>query len=571
MTHPAGRTFLLALAAALALADTSVVTLALPQLESDLNTSVTGVAAVLFVYAAVLAIALPVAGAAARGPGAARRLALAGFSLMTAASLWCAAVDRLGLLLAGRALQAAGAAAALAGAFALIDGAGRGRRAWRAASVLGIAVGPALGGALTQLFDWRAIFIVQAPVAAAGAWVALRRAPAVTPALAGQPRVTPPGVSAARDAALALVSAALGAVLFLLVLLVVAGWSVSPLSAAAAVTPFPLAAALAVRIGGPARLRGAAGCALVGAGVLALAWIPQPRLAWIVPPEVIAGIGMGFALGALSGELLAERTPPEAARLLSVRHAGVALVLVVLAPIIAGQLIAATHTAELEGVALLLDSPLPPQNKLSLAPELVVVANAQDPRAALRAGFAGQRHRFTGTSRVAFDQLAASADDTIIAAVQRSFHAAFVISGALAFLASGLLLVGLVAPGAARAGRDGRRRLRLRGAPVMITVAVLSVAAPVAYAAIDHHLAPATVGIGDPCSAEPTPHSGGIAGLVQDGALALLDTAACHLHTTREELVLALADPAEAARFAAQHHGFDPRPLAKLIDGLMAK
>ena len=46
------------------------------------------------------------------------------------------------------------------------------------AGAIGVAVGPALGGILTQLFDWRAIFFVQAPVAGLGlAAVFHRRSP----------------------------------------------------------------------------------------------------------------------------------------------------------------------------------------------------------------------------------------------------------------------------------------------------------------------------------------------------------------------------------------------------------
>jgi MFS family permease len=568
----------LALAMALALADTSIVTLALPQVESDLHTGVTGVAAVLFVYAAVLAVVLALASRTA-GEGTAGRWAPGGFGLLAVASLACAAADRLDVLLAGRVLQAVGAAAALIGGFALIDGAGRGRRAWKAASILGVAVGPALGGALTQLFDWRAIFIAQAPVALAGAWVTLR-SPPVTTAPPREPLRRPRASRTRRAAltsraALALVTAALSAVLFLVILLVIAGWNVSPLSAAAAVTPLPLAAALAWAIRGPARTRAVAGCALIGAGVLALAWIPQAHLAWIVPPELIAGLGMGCALGALSGELLPERTPRQAAGLLSVRHAAIALVLVVLAPIIASQLDAASHTAELQGVALLLDSPLPPQSKLTLVPELLRIADARQPRASLRAGLADQRHRFTGADRVAFDQLASQADETVLAAVGRSFHLAFVISGVLAFLASALLLVER-APRARsrteRGRRDGGDRAGARRlARAVIPIASLCIAAPVAYASLDHELAPAPVTLGNPCAGGPTPRAAGIGGLAEDGALALLDVAACRLHTSREELVLALTDPSEAARFAVQHPEFDPTTLAKLLVGLLAK
>ena len=89
-----------------------------------------------------------------------------------------------------RALQALGGAALLAAAFDALDGGGAGRRLWIGAAVAGTAAGPALGGLLTELFDWRAIFIAQAPIALAAA-----------PALLGA-ATSPPSASAlARPAA----------------------------------------------------------------------------------------------------------------------------------------------------------------------------------------------------------------------------------------------------------------------------------------------------------------------------------------------------------------------------------
>ena len=55
------RALLLALAAGIALADGSIVTLALPQLLTELSTTVEGVAAVIGVYTLILAVALPLA------------------------------------------------------------------------------------------------------------------------------------------------------------------------------------------------------------------------------------------------------------------------------------------------------------------------------------------------------------------------------------------------------------------------------------------------------------------------------------------------------------------------------
>ena len=135
----------------------------------------------------MLAIALPVS-AALHG----RATGAAGALLFAAASIGCASADSLELLLAMRALQAVGAAALLAAAFDALDGGGSGRRLWVGAAVAGTAAGPALGGLLTEAFDWRAIFIAQAPVALA-AVPALLASPIAT-------RARAPAAPAARPA-----------------------------------------------------------------------------------------------------------------------------------------------------------------------------------------------------------------------------------------------------------------------------------------------------------------------------------------------------------------------------------
>jgi hypothetical protein len=328
---------LLLLAVALALADASIVTLALPPIIAELDASVEGAAAVLGSYALVLAIALPVA---ARWRDA-RALGVAGGAVFAAASLGCGLAGSLGLLLALRALQAVGAAAVLVGAFTLLDAGGRGRRAWNAAAIFGFAAGPALGGVLTQLLDWRAIFLVQAPIAAAAA-VAAARTPAVVDffSLRLNNSTTAPAVQARgsdrtrRAIALALISAALTGVLFLLVLLLVTGWSTTPLAAAAAVSVLPIAAIAASRLGGEPRTRATAGAILIAGGVAALASIPTASLAWTIVPQLMAGAGMGLALPALAGE----RTATEAAHLLAARHAGITIALALLAPVVADRI-----------------------------------------------------------------------------------------------------------------------------------------------------------------------------------------------------------------------------------------
>ncbi len=538
------RTALLALAAGLVLADASVVTLALPQLLSELDTSVEGVAAVIGAYTVVLAVALvPLERLAARhGPHA---VGAGGFVLFALASLACAGAGSLAVLLTARVAQALGGAAGLAVVFELLGGAGAGRRLWLGAAVLASAVGPALGGALTQAFDWRAIFLVGVPVGLAGAGAALAsRAPA---AVAEEPAAPLPWRPAL---ALALVSAALTAVLFLLVLLLIAGWSVAPLRAALAVSVLPLAAVAGARVPGDPRTRGAAGCLLVGGGVLALAWLPDARLAWTIAPQLLAGAGMGMALTALGGGLLPERTAREAARLLAVRHAGIAVVLAVLAPLASAQLDHATERARERGVALVLDAPLTPQQKLALAPALLASVQSDEPRAGLRRAVARERRRFRGADLVAYDRLAARADDTLVTAVGEAFRSSFLLAGLAGLAAALLLLAGArLAAAAAAAG--------------------LAAATGGGYAAAHAAFAPPVPRILDPCTAQRrAPGAGGASGLLQDAALALLDRTACRLGSSREELALALADPAEARRYKAKY-GVDPRSLGGILGALL--
>ncbi|MEA2285656.1 MAG: hypothetical protein QOJ21_1699 [Solirubrobacteraceae bacterium] len=548
------RLLLVALAAGIALADGSIVTLALPEILVDLHATVEGVAAVIGVYTVVIAAALlPLERAASAF--SVRAIGAGGLALMAAASLVCAMAGDLTTLLVARGAQALGGAAGLVAAFALLGGPDvrHGRRVWVGAAVVGTAIGPALGGALTEVFSWQAIFVFQAPVAAAAAVATLLGpAPAhlVTPAVP-EPR----GRFGARPAiALGLVSAALSAVLFLLVLLLVAGWSVSPLGAAAVVSAIPLSAAVGTRFHGDPRVRAAVGCALVGGGVLAMAWLPQPNVLWTLAPQALAGAGMGLALPALAGGLLPETTVHDAARTLAVRHAGIAVALVALAPVVANQLDAATERAKEQGVALVLDAPFDPQKKLDLAPALLRGVDAQDPRDGLRRALAAERRRFSGTELAAYDRMAQRADETVTSAVASAFRAAFLITGALAILAA--LVVAPWPP--AR-----RSLLALAGG------ALIAVIAPAAYGAAHRALAPEPFRIQDPCHAQRSaPSTGGITGFLQDRALGLLDATACRLGATREELVLALGDPAEARRFK-QKHGVDPSQAAGLLKGLL--
>ncbi len=539
-----------AIAAGLALADSSIVALALPPLLTDLDTTITGVAAVIGVYTLVLAVGIwPAAWLARRlGPG---HVGALGMLVFAGASVGCALSNSIEALLIFRAIQAAGGAAGLLAGFDLMDAGGHdgslGRRLWVAAAVFGSAAGPAIGGALTQALDWRAIFVAQVPVGLAAAIACWSlRIPAPVAKATGPIRWRP-------TIALAAISAALTAVLFLLVLQLVAGWSVEPLSAALAVSVLPLAAIAASRIPGNAHVRAACGCLLVAAGAAGLAYLPDAELKWTVFPQLLAGAGMGLAFPALAGGMLPERTSADAARLLTARHAGIVLALLVLAPVVSNQLDSITETARYQGVAVVLDAKLDPRDKIALAPSLLGGVDSEDPRGGLQDAIDKNRAQFVGDDELVYDEMTNRLDDVIVAAVAKAFKPAYLITAAIALAAALVLVVGV--------------RFRATALAITTAVALLCATAVVIAIRINDREAPEAVVLADPCQERKQPDSGGIFGAIQDFALKRIDRAACEFGSSREELVLALADDQENKRYQAKYHE-DPRSLGGVLEGL---
>jgi MFS family permease len=544
----------IAIAAGIALADASIVTLGLPSILVELDATVEGVALVLGIYTAVLAVALLPAAWLCRRLGDAR-VGVAGFALFLLASIGCGASNSLGLLLALRGVQALGGAAGLVAAFALLDGGrpGVGRRMWVAASVFGIAIGPALGGALTQAFSWRAIFFAQAPIVLPGLLVALqvaRTAPSdwrpeqserVHSPLPWRPAV-----------ALALISASLTAVVFLVVLLLVSGWSVEPLTAALAVSVLPIAAIASSRIPGDPQVRTICGSLLVAGGVACLALLPGASAWWTVIPQVLAGAGMGLALTALSGELLPERNRREVARLLAIRSAGIAIALAALAPLISSHLTSTIDKAREQGTAVVLDSKLPPQDKIDIAPDLFGSINTDDPRGQLQRAIAQARSGLDEDQSTELGQLGDRLDDVVTSAVRSAFRPAFIVTSIFALLAALLLLTG---PGSAAAFAAAR--------PALATAAVAALIAAGGYGIAYASSTKDTVQIGDPCHDRDLPDSGGITGALQNISLQALDRAACKFGSSREELLLALFDDRLQHKFE-EEHGVNPRDVLSL-------
>jgi MFS family permease len=340
---------------------------------------VAGVTWVLVSFNLVMALAaLPAAHLARRvGPG---RAAAIGLAVFAGASLACAVSDQLSTLIAARCVQALGGAAAVTAVLELLPATvGSERRAaalWATAGATGAALGPAVGGLLTELVSWQSIFLIQLPIALAAAVpiLAVAKHEAATGVLSAELRRTGrPHLFA--NLALALVSAAIAGALFLLVLLLIEGWRLSPIGAAIVVSVMPLSALLGSRLDNlvpSARARAAAGAILVSGGLGGLALLPQAEVALTLPPQVMVGIGLALVLSALTETALAGRAPQaiHGGWTISARHAGVVIGLLAVTPIFTHDIAQQRHDAIDAGTAVILDSRVPPLLKLDLAQKI---------------------------------------------------------------------------------------------------------------------------------------------------------------------------------------------------------
>ena len=182
---PAHRRWILAatvLGSSLTFIDGSALGVALPSIQRDLGAGPAAAQWITNAYMLTLGALVLIGGAAGDRFGR-RRVFIVGVVLFALASVACGLAPTVQLLIAGRAVQGVGAALLTPGALALIgatfppEARGKAFGTWAGAGALAGMIGPLVGGWLADHADWRLIFWINVPLAAATIALTLRVTP----------------------------------------------------------------------------------------------------------------------------------------------------------------------------------------------------------------------------------------------------------------------------------------------------------------------------------------------------------------------------------------------------------
>jgi EmrB/QacA subfamily drug resistance transporter len=150
--------------------DGTVVNVALPALQRNLNAGVTDVQWVIEAYTLFLAALLLLGGSLGDEFGR-RKIYAIGVVLFALASVWCGLAPNIHQLIMARAAQGIGGAMLVPGSLAIISATfgeeerGKAIGTWSGATAITTALGPVLGGWLIEHVSWRAVFFLNVPIA----------------------------------------------------------------------------------------------------------------------------------------------------------------------------------------------------------------------------------------------------------------------------------------------------------------------------------------------------------------------------------------------------------------------
>jgi EmrB/QacA subfamily drug resistance transporter len=170
------------LGSSMAFIDGSVVSVALPVIQRELNATATDVQWIVEAYSLFLAALILVGGSLGDHFGR-RRIFAIGIAIFTVASITCGLSPNVLQLIIARAFQGIGGALLVPGSLAIISASfsneqrGRAIGTWSGFSSITSLVGPVLGGVLVQYASWRWVFFINVPLAAVVLGVLFWRVP----------------------------------------------------------------------------------------------------------------------------------------------------------------------------------------------------------------------------------------------------------------------------------------------------------------------------------------------------------------------------------------------------------
>lgn len=170
------------LGSGVAFLDTTVVNVALPTLQRELHTSMSGLQWTIDAYLLTLSALLLVGGALGDRYGR-RKLYAIGLVVFALASASCGLAPTIEVLIVSRLVQGVGGAMLVPGSLSLLRGVlrdedvGRAIGLWSGLSAVTTALGPMAGGWLIDTVSWRAAFLINLPLIALALWTLLHFSP----------------------------------------------------------------------------------------------------------------------------------------------------------------------------------------------------------------------------------------------------------------------------------------------------------------------------------------------------------------------------------------------------------